>query len=121
MRSREEAVSFCLTLEDVYIDYPFDDNWAAARHKENKKCFAFIFERNGQIWVNVKCDPEWRDLWRAEFSSVLPAYHMNKMYWNSVILNGSVPEERICDMIAESYTITGGKSGRSSVQRKEKA
>ena len=121
MQSREEAAKFCQTFEDVYIDYPFDDNWVAARHKGNKKCFAFIFERNGRIWVNVKCDPEWCDLWRTEYASVLPAYHMNKTYWNSVILDGSVSEGRICDMIAESYAITKERPEKETPRRKEKA
>ena len=62
MTERKEAIACCLALKNVYEDYPFHDpNWSVMRHKENQKVFALIYERNGQIWINVKCDPEWRD------------------------------------------------------------
>lgn len=110
MQTKEEAVSFCRTFPDVYEDYPFhDDNWALIRHRENKKTFACIFERCGHIWINVKCDTEWRDFWRNAFASVIPAYHMNKEHWNSVILDGSVPDEDVKRMVEESYEITRPK------------
>ena len=76
------------------------------RHTKNKKIFAFIYERNGCTWINVKVDPEWRDFWRNTFSAVIPAYHMNKTHWNSIILNGTIPEEDIKRMIGESYDLT---------------
>lgn len=110
MRTREEAVSFCLTLKNVYEDMPFHDpNWIVIRHKASRKVFAWIFEKDGYIWINVKCDPEWRDLWRNAYDSVLPGWHLNKEHWNSVILDGSVPDEEIKRMIEESYDLTGKK------------
>lgn len=110
MRTREEAVSYCLKMPDVFEDYPFHDpNWTVIRMKSSRKVFAWIFEREGNIWVNLKTDPQWRDFWRAAYTSVLPAYHLNKEHWNSVILDGSVPEEEICRMIEESYDLVRGK------------
>lgn len=110
MKKREEAIGFCKEFTNVYEDYPFhDDNWSVMRHKENKKSFAYIYEREGAIWINVKCDPEWRDFWRSTYSSVVPAYHMNKEHWNSIILDETVPEGDIKRMIGESYEITKGK------------
>lgn len=76
------------------------------RHKENKKVFAWIFEKDGHIWVNVKCDPEWAAFWRNAFDSVVPAYHLNKTYWNSIILDGNVPDKEIRIMIGNSYDLT---------------
>ncbi len=106
MRTRQEAVGYSLTFPDVYEDYPFHDlNWTCMRIRTNKRIFAWIFEREGRIWVNVKCDSEWRDFWRETYESVIPAYHMNKRYWNSVILDGSIPEKEIRRMIAESYDL----------------
>lgn len=91
-------------------DYPFhDQNWTVIRIKGSRKIFAWIFEREGNIWVNLKSDPQWRDFWRAAYTSVLPAYHLNKEHWNSVILDGSVPEEEIRRMIGESYDLVRGK------------
>ena len=57
------------------------------------------------IWVNVKVDPEWRDFWRNTYSSVIPAYHQNKEHWNSIILDGTIPDTDIKRMIAESYDL----------------
>jgi Uncharacterized protein conserved in bacteria len=57
----------------------------------------------------VKCDPEWRDFWRSAFISIVPAYHMNKEHWNSIVLVGTVPENVIQRMISESYELTKPK------------
>lgn len=109
---RKQVIDFCLTLEDSYEDYPFhDDAWCVIRHRHNKKVFAWIFERQGNIWINVKCDPEWREFWRSAFDSVLPAYHLNKTHWNSIILDGSIPDADVERMITESYDLTKGKRG----------
>ena len=111
MRERREVIDYCLTFENVFEDYPFhDDNWCVMRHKQNKKVFAWIFNKDGYVWVNVKCDVEWRDFWRNTFESVVPAYHLNKMHWNSIILDGTIPVEDIKRMIDESYDLTRGKS-----------
>lgn len=107
MKTREDAIKYCKSFADVYEDYPFHDaNWAVMRHKQNKKMFAAIYEREEKIWINVKCDPEWREFWRSAFASVIPAYHMNKQHWNSIILDGTIPTKDIQRMIAESYDLT---------------
>ncbi len=112
MKRRDEVIEYCLSFKNTYEDYPFhDSNWTVMRHRNNRKTFALIYERNGCIWVNVKCDLEWRDLWRNTFLSVVPAYHMNKKYWNSIILDGTVPETDIKRMIAESYDLTKDREG----------
>ena len=110
MQTRQEAIQYCHSFKDVYEDYPFhDDNWCVMRHKENKKTFALIYDKDGHIWINVKCDPEWREFWRSAFAAVVPSYHMNKNHWNSIILDGTVPNLDIKQMIAESYDLTKGK------------
>ena len=111
MTKKEEVIAYCLKLADVYEDYPFhDQNWCVMRHKKNKKVFAWIFHKDGNVWVNVKCDPQWRDFWRQAFVSVVPAFPLNKEHWNSMILDGSIPKEDIQRMIVESYDLTGPKS-----------
>lgn len=107
MQTREEVIAFCTKLEGAYEDYPFHDpNWTTMRHHSNQKVFAWIFEKDGLMWINVKCDPEWRDMWRATYPSVLPGYHLNKKYWNSIILDNTVPVHEIKRMIEESYDLT---------------
>lgn len=110
MKTREEAITFCKTYKNAIEDYPFhDNNWTLMRHKDNNKSFAAIYEHQGNIWINVKCDTKWRDFWRSAFDSVVPAYHMNKEHWNSIILNGNVPSKEIKQMIDESYELTKPK------------
>lgn len=103
-----------MTFPDVYIDAPFHDaNWVLLRYRKNRKAFAWTYERNGHIWVNVKVDPEWREFWRNAYPSVVPAYHQNKEHWNSIILDGSIPDSEIRRMIAESYDLL--QAGRGSL------
>lgn len=65
----------------------------------------WTYERDGHINLNVKTNPEWRDFWRDSFDAVIPAYHQNKEHWNTIILDGSIPDEDIKRMIAESYDL----------------
>lgn len=107
MTTKKQAITHCFTYQNVYEDYPFHDpNWCVMRHKENRKVFAWIFDKDGHTWINVKCDPQWRDFWRNMYPSVLPAYHLNKNHWNSIILDETVPEKDIQRMIGESYDLT---------------
>lgn len=103
---REEVLEYGLTFSNVYVDTPFHDpNWVLLRYEKNKRAFAWTYEKEGHIWVNVKVDPEWRDFWRNTYSSVIPAYHQNKEHWNSIILDGTIPDTDIKRMIAESYDL----------------
>lgn len=112
MLTRRDAVDYCLTFPGVYEDYPFDDpNWTVMRRRDTRHGFCWIFEREGHIWLNLKNAPDWGELRRSSFPSVLPAYHMNKEHWSSVILDGSVPREEIETMIGESYALCG-KAGK---------
>lgn len=109
MTTRQEVLDYGLSFPDTYWDAPFhDDNWQLVRVRKNKKAFLWTYERNGHMCINIKVDPEWRDLWRNAYQSVLPGYHQNKEHWNTVILDGTVPEEEIKRMIAESYDLVGG-------------
>ena len=106
MRTREEALVFALSFPDTYQDAPFrDDNWQLVRVKGSKKAFLWTYERNGYMNLNVKVDPEWRDYWRDAFASVVPGWHQNREHWNTIILDGSVPDDAVREMIAESYRL----------------
>ena len=106
MKTRDEVISFGLSFPDTYTDTPFrDTNWQLVREKTTKKAFLWTYEKDGRININVKVDPEWRDFWRRTYESVIPAYHQNKEKWNTVILDGSIPDKDIKRMIAESYDL----------------
>lgn len=115
MTTREEALAYGLAFRDVYRDTPFHDpNWVLVRYKKNKKAFLWTYEYQGQMRINIKVDPEWRDFWRNTYEAVIPGYHQNKEHWNTVILDGSVPDEDIKRMIAESYDLITGKDGSAN-------
>jgi O-6-methylguanine DNA methyltransferase len=106
MNTRNEALEYGLSFPNTYKEAPFhDDNWQLVRVKGNKKAFLWTYERNGYINLNVKVNPEWRDFWRSTYKSVIPGWHQNKEHWNTIILDGTIPDDDIKRMIAESYDI----------------
>ena len=106
METREEALTYGLSFPGTYQEAPFHDpNWQLVRVKGSKKAFLWTYERDGLINLNVKADPEWRDFWRTTYASVIPGYHQNKEHWNTIILDGSIPDDDIRRMIAESYDL----------------
>jgi len=115
--TRRELIDFCLTFPAAYEDYPFDDiadgdAWTVMRHRANRKSFALIYERHGKLCVNLKCEPLEADLLRQAFEDVMPAYHMNKVHWNTVALGGDVPVKRLKRMIGRSYELIRPKAGK---------
>ena len=106
MRPREEALSYGLSFPDTYQDAPFhDENWQLVRYKGNKKAFLWTYERDRFINLNVKVEPDKAFFWRDIYESVMPGYHQNKEHWNTIILDGSIPDKDIECMIAESYDL----------------
>ena len=106
MMTREEALAYGMTFDNVYEEKPFrDPNWQLVRIKGSKKTFLWIYEREGHVNLNVKVNPEWIDFWRSAYESVTAGYHQNKEHWNTIILDGTIPEEEIKRMIAESYDL----------------
>ena len=104
MKSREEVLAYGLSFPMTYQDAPFHDpNWQLVRVKGSKKAFLWTYEKDGSLHLNVKADPEWRDFWRNTYPSVIPGYHQNKEHWNTIILDGTIPDEDVKRMIAESY------------------
>ncbi|MDO4943335.1 MAG: methylated-DNA--[protein]-cysteine S-methyltransferase [Lachnospiraceae bacterium] len=106
MKTREEALAYGLSFPNTYQAAPFrDPNWQLVRVQGSKKAFLWTYERDGYINLNVKVDSEWREFWRNTYQSVIPGWHQNKEHWNTIILDGTIPEKDIKRMIAESYDL----------------
>lgn len=105
MKTREQALKFGLSFPYTYQDAPFhDENWQIVRVKPGNKAFLWTYERNGRMHLNVKADPEVRDFWRSAYpKAVLPGWHQNKEHWNTIVLDGTVPDRDIKIMIEQSY------------------
>ncbi|MCR5295476.1 MAG: methylated-DNA--[protein]-cysteine S-methyltransferase [Lachnospiraceae bacterium] len=113
MKTREEALAYGLSFPDTYQDAPFHDaNWQLVRYKGNKKAFLWTYEREGYINLNVKAAPDKVFFWRDIYESVIPGYHQNKEHWNTLILDGSVPDDDVKMMIAESYELISDSSSK---------
>ena len=106
MKTREEALAYALSFPKTYQEAPFhDNNWQLVRVEGSKKVFLWTYEREGYINLNVKADPQWRDFWRSTYASVIPGWHQNKDHWNTIILDGTIPDKEIQRMISESYDL----------------
>lgn len=105
---RKEVINFCLKLPDTYEDYPFpDDNDSVTmKHKKNKKWFALIMNVNGKEYLNIKTNPEYSELLRKTYSYIIPAYHMNKEHWNTIILGDECDSKLIKELLELSYELT---------------
>ncbi len=117
MMEKEDIIAYCLGLEGVYEDYPFDGSTTAMRHEGNKKTFAFLIVARGRLHLNLKCEPMRSEILRQHYKGVIPGYHMNKEHWNSVFLDEDVPDDAIQGMIAMSYELTRPKRGKRSSKK----
>jgi predicted DNA-binding protein (MmcQ/YjbR family) len=118
---REKITDFACTLPDAVADKPFEDDFDTTvfRHGEGGKWFGLVMnveksrvglEGEGKVDVlNLKCDPEEGFIVREMYEGIIPAYHMNKRHWISVILNGSVPLDFTQRLIEKSYGLTDKK------------
>jgi predicted DNA-binding protein (MmcQ/YjbR family) len=100
---KEDIVQYCLNKRGAWADYPFGPEPLVI--KVASKMFAIISDNNGVTDISLKCDPETAYLLRQEYSSVKPGYHLNKMHWNTVTADGSIPNEQIIWMIDHSYDL----------------
>ena len=98
----EEYRLYCLSLNGVTEDFPFDQQVLAFRVGGKIFALADIFDF---VSVNLKCDPEKAIQWRELYAGVTPGFHMNKKHWNTVLTDGSVPVKVLHEMIRDSYTL----------------
>ena len=92
----------CLKKKGVTEELPFNEDTPV--YKVLGKMF-LLASLSYPISINIKCDPEKAIDLRERYSSVTPGYHMNKTHWNTVLLDGSVPNKEILDWIDESYNL----------------
>ena len=99
----KKVIDYCSSLPEAKEDYPFGLDVQVFKIKD--KLFAILTKRQGINRINLKCHPEEALILREIFEGVLPGYHMNKMHWNTVLINNSIPDEEIKRMIDRSYCL----------------
>lgn len=97
----EQAKHYLLSKPQATEDYPFYPDVAVFKVKG--KMYATLSVDDGIARMNLKCDPEQALTLRFFFEGVKPGYHMNKKHWNTVTLDGSVPDYDVQRMIDHSY------------------
>lgn len=98
-----EAIrKYCLKKPGVTESLPFDED--SPVYKVMNKIF-LIMSLTEPLSINVKCDPELAVELREKYSFIIPGYHMNKIHWNTVILESRVPEKLLKEMIDNSYNL----------------
>ncbi len=85
------------------VDFPFDQ--VTLVFKVGGKMFALITLDEQPLRMNLKCDPSKAEALRDCFASIIPGYHMNKRHWNTLILDGSLPDDLILSLVDDSYTL----------------
>lgn len=102
----ESLRDYCISLKGVEESFPFGEDTLV--FKANKKIFALV-NLDGDLSINLKCDPALALELRERHSSVIPGYHMNKKHWNTVHIDGTIPDKDIFSWINHSYELVGGR------------
>jgi len=98
----EELREYCIEKPGVTEGFPFDEDTLV--FKVGGKMFLLIGLTPGNRF-NVKCDPERAVELREQYSEVQPGYHMSKVHWNTVYMDGSLTRKQLCEMIDHSYEL----------------
>jgi len=102
----EELRDYCISKPGVSEEFPFDETTLV--FKVLGKMFA-LTDLEGELSVNLKCEPQLCIELRRQYESVLPGYHMNKKHWNTIIIDGTIPDPFIYKWIDSSYELVVSK------------
>jgi predicted DNA-binding protein (MmcQ/YjbR family) len=97
---------YCISKDGATESFPFGEDTLV--FKVNDKIFALV-NLDGDLSINLKCDPVFAIELRERYPDVRAGYHMNKKHWNTVMLNGSVPDREVFSWIDHSYNLIAGK------------
>lgn len=116
----QQVLLYLLSKPEAVEEFPFGPDVAVLKVKH--KMFATMSlgkgdEKNTSLWwVNLKCDPQEAVMLRDIFPAVIPGYHMNKLHWNTVKLDNSIPYREILRMIDNSYNLVVGNMSKNDQQ-----
>jgi len=88
------------------VEKDFKEEWKWHRYMIAGKLFGAILNyKDGRPMITLKCEPSFGSMLRENYDDIVEGYYMNKVHWNSVFLDGNVPEEVIKQMIDMSYKL----------------
>ncbi len=102
--------AYILSMPQAVRDYPFGEGVAVYRigdpaEAADSKMFALIQEESEPLRLSLKCDPQLSLVLREKYETVMPGYHLNKKYWNTIILSGQLEWPEVQDLIRHSYNL----------------
>ena len=115
MMKRNDLRDKCLSLTGAVEEFPFGVDVAV--FKVTGKMFALIPIAAEPPSISLKSDPIEAEMLRQMYDAVQPGYHLNKKHWNTVTVTGAIPEERIMEMIEDSYTLVRQKLSQKEQKR----
>lgn len=92
-----------LAYPETEETYPFGPE--AMVIKVSGKMFALVSLTDDPMWINLKCDPNDALALRDQYPAVQPGYHMNKRHWNTVTIDGTIPDAEVWQMIDHSFRL----------------
>ncbi len=108
---RDQVIAACSAEPGSAEDYPFGDEVAVFRVAG--KMFALVTLGPAPGSVSLKCDPDLAAGLRRRYAAITAGYHLNKRHWNTVTLDGSVPEDELLDLIDHSYELVVARLPRA--------
>jgi predicted DNA-binding protein (MmcQ/YjbR family) len=109
--SRDQVMAACAAKPGSVEDYPFGDEVAV--FKVAGRVFALVPLGAPPGSISLKCDPDLATGLRARYAAITPGYHLNKRHWNTVELDGSVPDDELLDLIDHSYDLVVARLTRA--------
>ncbi len=101
----DELKAACLALNGAEEQFPFGRAPEVSTFKVGGKIFALSVLTAQPLTVSLKCDPDLAVRLRAMHPAIVGGYHLNKRHWNTVALDGSLPDRLVLDMIEDSYDL----------------
>jgi predicted DNA-binding protein (MmcQ/YjbR family) len=101
----------CLSFAGAEETFPFGPETSV--FKVSGKIYAISHLQGDPLSVSIKCDPLLAEELRAAHPAITPGYHLNKRHWNTVVLDGSLPDGMIADMIEDSYDLVVSRLPRA--------
>jgi predicted DNA-binding protein (MmcQ/YjbR family) len=112
----EEIQDHCIRKPGVTEEFPFDD--VTLVFKVDGKMFVLVpLER--ELSLSLKCDPELAWQLRERYAAVHAAFHMSKTHWNTIHVDGSIPDKLIYRWIDHSYDLVKEKASRKKMKKKK--
>jgi predicted DNA-binding protein (MmcQ/YjbR family) len=94
---------WCLQHAGAIEDFPFGPEHSV--FKVAGKIFALSALEHEPLRVSVKCEPELAVELRNTYREIRPGYHLNKRHWNTVALDGGLPDQLVRDLVEDSYDL----------------